>query len=284
VQESEYPIKVCIGDFQKFNLGLATCDDKRGLSTSKDTLDRYVYMAKFVKHPTDAEYRSCPDDEACSEDDTGSIKNTSTTHRDITLVICGGIALVLLLLAAFIFISLHTEVARACRGAIPQSYAGLSIKHDDSRRPFIECPVNSTSLQGLCSFDLLANGWIPTPCFDAEMHHDFVDGKSYGFFEDIKGTIRVQQETIMQGDIASYPDGLWVTFEEHLHHCRYLLNGSIRATTRESPAILDTFLDGGHMQHCFGLLDVQEKPSHIETHVKAFFVSHKCFIGRFVEQ
>lgn len=214
-------------------------------------------MANIFKDLTDVKNISCLNGEACSEDDTGSVVKTSTAHRGLTLVICGGIALLLVLLTAFIFTSLHTKTVTACRGDIPGSYASLYIQND-GHGPFIECPINSTSFLELCSFDLLTDGVDPSPCFDADMQHDCLDGKSYGFFEDIEGTRRVQQEIIMQGDIARFSEGLWVTLKEHLHHCRYLLNRSIRATTRESPVIIDTFLDGGHMQHCFRLLDGQE--------------------------
>lgn len=130
-----------------------------------------------------------------------------------------------------------------------------------------------------CHFDLLANGWIPSPCFDAEMHHDAVDGKNYEFFEDIKGEIAIDQSEIMKGDNARYPAGLFVTFHEHFEHCRYILNGSARALEPPFTGLLDDFRDSAHLRHCVDIMTQSRKPLHIETTVKAYFTSHRCYLS-----
>ncbi|KAF4632103.1 hypothetical protein G7Y89_g6027 [Cudoniella acicularis] len=169
----------------------------------------------------------------------------------------------------------HLKWGRVTAGAIQSR-----IYHDNRLGPYIICPKDPTlARQENCHFDLLANGWIPSPCFDSAMHHDFVDGKNYGFFEDVHGVRAVHQNTIMEGDISRYPDGLFVTFNEHFEHCRYILNGSSRAMVPPFTGILDDFRDSGHLQHCIGVLSESRDPLHIETTVKAYFTSHRCYLS-----
>lgn len=167
---------------------------------------------------------------------------------------------------------------RKSMGSRAFNNTGLEVQHD-SVGTFIACPDDPFSARRSgCSFDLLANGWIPAPCFDATLNHDFVNGRDYGFFLDRKGDYRVHQDTVMEGDNSRYPEGLWVTFEEHVSHCRYLVNGSIRAVSRPEGAFLDVFLDRDHMMHCFGVLGESRPSGHIETYVKAFFESRRCYV------
>lgn len=173
--------------------------------------------------------------------------------------------------------SLHTYLKW---GGVTAGAVQSRIYHDKKLSPYIVCPEDPTlARQENCQFDLLANGWIPLPCFDSEMHRDFVDGKNYGFFEDKHGLRAVHQNSIMEGDNSRYPDGLFVTFNEHFEHCRYLLNGSARAISPPFTGILDVFRDSGHLQHCIWVLSESQDPLHIETSVKAYFTSHKCYLS-----
>jgi hypothetical protein len=146
-------------------------------------------------------------------------------------------------------------------GRVAERPIQSQMDEDDKLGPYITCPEDPfLARQENCSFDLLANGWIPAPCFDSAMHHDFVDGKDYGFFEDKLGVRKVHQNTIMEGNISMYPEGLWVTFDEHFEHCRNLLNGSVRAIAPPFTGFLDTFHDEGHLQHCIGVLSESRDP------------------------
>ncbi|KAH6719401.1 hypothetical protein BKA61DRAFT_597510 [Leptodontidium sp. MPI-SDFR-AT-0119] len=154
------------------------------------------------------------------------------------------------------------------------------IFHDPLHGPYITCPEDPVlARQENCHFDLLANGWIPSPCFDSVLYHDFMDGRDYGFFEDIQGKRRVDQEVIMEGDTSTYPEGLFVTFHEHFEHCRYLLNGSSRAIAPPFTGVLDIFRNTPHLQHCIHLLTQSREPGSIETTVKAYFGSHRCYLS-----
>jgi hypothetical protein len=188
--------------------------------------------------------------------------------------------IVVVFLVTFLVLLTPTSyvLLRKNTGTRASNFTGLEVQHD-SIGTFIACSEDPISARDSgCSFDLLANGWIPAPCFDATLHHDSIDGSDYGFFLDRNGKDRVYQDTIMEGDNSRYPEGLWVTFEEHVSHCRYLVNGSIRAVSRPEPAFLDVYLDRDHMMHCFGVLGESRPSDHIETYVKAFFESRRCYI------
>ncbi|KAL2869006.1 uncharacterized protein BJX67DRAFT_31382 [Aspergillus lucknowensis] len=161
-------------------------------------------------------------------------------------------------------------------------YTGpLPIQYNDTRGPYIECPeVPFPAHPPDCTFDLLANGWVPNPCFDAELHHDMVDGHDYGFFRDRWGKDKLHQDVILRGNISDFATGLWVHFHEHVDHCWYLLNGSVRATAMQSIGRLDVWVDEEHMQHCFGLIKKKGDPTFIDYHVKALFWHHRCYLGR----
>lgn len=209
-----------------------------------------------------------------SEPDIPAELRSTQRHRRLPRIVVMATSVVaLILLAPVVYFLL-----RGSAESQAFSHTSLRIQHD-SIGSFIVCPADPLSARKSgCSFDLLANGWIPAPCFDAIMHHDFVDGSDYGFFYDRNGERRVHQDTIMEGDNSRYPEGLWVTFEEHISHCRYLVNGSIRAVSRSDTAFLDVYLDQDHMMHCFGVLGESRPSSQIETYVKAFFESRRCYI------
>ncbi|KAL9615944.1 MAG: hypothetical protein Q9160_009130 [Pyrenula sp. 1 TL-2023] len=164
-----------------------------------------------------------------------------------------------------------------------RTYAGLTVHHSPKHGPYITCEATSLlpTTPSNCTFDLLANGWIPSPCFDATMYNNRMSGQDFPFYENLNGTGLVRQATIMQGDLEMFPDGLWVTAAQHRAHCRYLVEGAVRATARPDAGVLDTFLNEGHMKHCFDVVVEDERPAEeILKNVKAFFQAHRCYVGR----
>ncbi|KAI8936758.1 hypothetical protein NX059_006005 [Plenodomus lindquistii] len=229
------------------------------------------FLTKSARLYSPKVYTSIPNSDQHDPEKTSS-SHEGQRHPPSTIVTVFSVAALILLVPVSYFL-LQTSP-----GNHASNPTDLRIQHDNNGA-FITCPDDPMSArESGCSFDLLANGWIPAPCFDAPMHHDFVDGHDYGFFLDRNGEHRVHQDTIMEGDNSRYPDGLWVTFEEHVSHCRYLVNGSVRATSRPDAAFLDVYLDRDHMMHCFGVMGEQRAPSHIETMVKAFFETRRCYI------
>ncbi|KAI9376019.1 hypothetical protein BJX61DRAFT_539185 [Aspergillus egyptiacus] len=161
----------------------------------------------------------------------------------------------------------------------------LPIHHDATLGPYIECEaVEYPATPPDCSFDLLANGWVPNPCFDAQMHRDYVDGRDYEFYRDPEGTERVAQEEILRGNISAYAFGLWVSFREHVEHCWYLVNSTVVAMAGNSGGRgrgrLDIWVDEKHMQHCLGVVREQRhEEGYIDLHIRAVFENHRCYLG-----
>ncbi|KAL3456649.1 hypothetical protein BJX64DRAFT_293910 [Aspergillus heterothallicus] len=211
-----------------------------------------------------------------------------TRRREISLsqanAGCLSLAIFLLLiLCIYLLVLLRNLPLEVERHTNDHGYKGpIAIQYDATLGPYIECekttyPARPTD----CSFDLLANGWVPSPCFDAQMHHDAVDGRDFAFYLDYPGKQKLHQEVIMQGNISMFPQGLWHSWREHVEHCWYLVNGSVRATVAGLVGRLDTWVDDGHMQHCFHLMTHEKKhdAGYVDYYFKALFGHHRCYLG-----
>ena len=113
------------------------------------------------------------------------------------------------------------------------------------------------------------------------MYKKCMSGQDFPFYKNLNGTGLVRQATLVQGDFEMFPDGLWVTAAQHRAHCRYLVEGAVRAISRPETGVLDTFLNKGHMEHCFRVVVEDARPAgEILKDVKAFFGAHRCYVGR----
>jgi hypothetical protein len=160
-------------------------------------------------------------------------------------------------------------------------FGGLPVRYDDSNGPYVICPSTggpSAALQAGCKFDLFANGWAPGPCFDAEKHAYFVNQRDYYFWLDKDKRHRVHQDKLLEGTLE-YPE-LFVSFEEHYEHCRYLLNGTQRYAHDPTLGVLDVHMNMEHMNHCIDFLRESRDPHTLEVGVKAYFGYKKCFLPR----
>jgi hypothetical protein len=148
---------------------------------------------------------------------------------------------------------------------------------------YIDCPLQSPTAarEAGCSFDLLINGYIPDPCFDAEMHEDFTAGVELGYFVDKEATEMVSTAELLKGDFDMYPMA-WLSTISHWRHCLYLINGTHRAYSRMPTVFLDAYLDQPHIQHCFGVVAGPKPPLppvQMEHPMIAVFVAeHRCYL------
>lgn len=160
-----------------------------------------------------------------------------------------------------------------------KTFGGLPVQYDDPIGPYVTCPSiggPSTALQAGCSLDLFANGWVPRPCFDAEKHDYFISQRDYYFWLDEDGRQRVHQDKLLEGTLE-YPE-LFISFEEHYDHCRYLLNTTKRYAHDPSLGVLDLHVDDGHMDHCIDFLRESREPLFVEVGTKAYFGYRKCYL------
>lgn len=176
---------------------------------------------------------------------------------------------------------LNTAISKSDRASSRRKteFGGLPVQYDDPKGPYVICPSTggpSAALEAGCGFDLFVNGWVPGPCFDEEKHTYFVNQHDYYFWLDEKKLQRIHQAQILEGTME-YPE-LFVSFEEHYEHCRYLLNATKRYARDQTLGILDLHRDEEHMNHCIDFLKESRDPYTLETGVKAYFRYKKCFL------
>lgn len=164
-----------------------------------------------------------------------------------------------------------------------QEFGGLPVQHDDRKGPYVICPPTgghpSTAFDAGCHMDLFANGWVPGPCFDREKHDYFVGLHDYYFWHDEAKQHRVHQEELLAGVIEPYPE-LFVSFEEHWEHCRYLLNTTQRYAHDPTVGVLDVHTNHEHMEHCIDFIRESRDPYNLEDGVIAYFGYRKCYLPR----
>lgn len=113
--------------------------------------------------------------------------------------------------------------------------------------PIYHCGNSSSEARSLgCIFDLSLVGWVPAPCFDADLNQRFMDW-GWRFFEDQNGTIEVPLERIAES--AGTREPFWAQHGYHITHCELAwermhraLMGGKRLTTH--------MLNLEHTRHC----------------------------------
>ncbi|KAL2848204.1 hypothetical protein BJX68DRAFT_267651 [Aspergillus pseudodeflectus] len=192
-----------------------------------------------------------------------------------------GLSLLLLLTACIYLLLLLRNLPLEMQSLVTDyAYKGpLPIEYDATHRAYITCPeVASDDNPSDCVLDLLAHGWVPNPCFDAQMHNDMLATHNYAFFRSRFGHEELGQDVVLQGNMSMDKPELWVRYADHVDSCLYLLNGSLRATAMRSVGRLDSWLDDGGMQHCFDVIRSSQDPKKMHTRVKVVFESRKCYL------
>ncbi|KAK4619301.1 hypothetical protein CLAFUW4_10883 [Fulvia fulva] len=108
-----------------------------------------------------------------------------------------------------------------------------------------------------CMFELWSFSWIPEPCFDADLHDEFL--KTWpsrepvigGYYSDVKGSVQIPLENVLQGTA----NGSFTTWGQHYWHCAFALRKIFRILEEENLAesmSLMTALDRSthHLNHC----------------------------------
>lgn len=188
------------------------------------------------------------------------------------------------ILGGTLVLTVKSTILNAALPNSPQKapeFGGLPVQYNDPTGPYIICPSTggpSSAFEAGCQMDLFANGWVPGPCFDAEKHAYFVSLHDYRFWADEEKKHRVHQDALLSGTLE-YPE-LFVSFEEHWEHCRYLLNGTQRHAHDPRLGILDIHMDTEHINHCIDFLQESRDPYNLEKDVIAYFGYRKCFLPR----
>lgn len=126
--------------------------------------------------------------------------------------------------------------------------ARASLYSEEARlNPKYHCGNSSNEAVALgCIFDLSLVGYVPAPCFDADLNRRFMDW-GWRFFEDQNGTREVSLERIAES--AGTREPFWAQHGYHITHCELAwermhraLQGGKRLTTH--------MLNLEHTRHC----------------------------------
>lgn len=113
--------------------------------------------------------------------------------------------------------------------------------------PKYHCGNSSAEARSLgCVFDLSLVGWVPEPCFDAELNQRFMDW-GWRFFEDQNGTIEASLERIIES--AGTREPFWAQHGYHITHCELAWERMHRALKGGKP-LTTHLLNLHHTKHC----------------------------------
>lgn len=113
--------------------------------------------------------------------------------------------------------------------------------------PKYHCGNSSTEAKELgCVFDLSLVGYVPVPCFDADLNQRFMDW-GWRFFEDQNGTREVSLERIAES--AGTREPFWAQHGYHITHCELAWERMHRAL-RGGKRLTTHLLNLEHTRHC----------------------------------
>lgn len=134
--------------------------------------------------------------------------------------------------------------------------ARVSLYSEGARlHPKYHCGNSSAEARALgCIFDLGLVGYVPAPCFEADLNQRFMDW-GWRFFEDQDGTKEVSLERIEES--AGTREPFWAQHGYHITHCELAwermhraLQGGKRLTTH--------MLNLEHTRHCGMMTEMRD--------------------------
>ncbi|KAK0120161.1 hypothetical protein ONS95_011567 [Cadophora gregata] len=164
------------------------------------------------------------------------------------------------------------------RASVVAKLASQDKLHPPSNETILHCGESPFTHGNGCTLDIVLSGWIPDPCFDAELYADYTGPGSPDIFyyTTQAATERIAQDVVMKGHLT----GVWTTWGEHITHCEYVLKGLGRVMVNQSLGINEKYLDFEHTQHCIdaiaGRHNMQMPLDRVTTHLE--FEDIACFV------
>lgn len=134
--------------------------------------------------------------------------------------------------------------------------ARASLYSEEARQnPKHHCGNSSVEAKSLgCVFDLSLVGFVPAPCFDADLNQRFMDW-GWRFFEDQNGTREVSIERIEES--AGTREPFWAQHGYHITHCE-LAWERIHRALQNGKRLTTHMLNMEHTRHCGMMTELRD--------------------------
>jgi hypothetical protein len=106
-------------------------------------------------------------------------------------------------------------------------------------------PVEARELG--CTYDVLGNIWVPTPCLDSENLEDFKRMAPWLAYSSANATRQLTMEEMSEYII---PDGYWTPVREHMIHCSLMWRRLHKGFQQDKKLLDKHVLQFGHTVHC----------------------------------
>jgi hypothetical protein len=120
-----------------------------------------------------------------------------------------------------------------------------------------------------CTYDILSNAWIPSPCSDENSIQEYQTDGSWFPFADSNHTQPLEREEL--GDLGMY----YTNMRDHIVHCAVLWKRQFRAWKEGWKYLDDVLVDEKHTMHCADfLVDMTDKGTDFRKQPIEVIVGH----------
>lgn len=98
-----------------------------------------------------------------------------------------------------------------------------------------------------CTYDVLGNIWVPTPCLDTENLAEFKRMAPWQAYDSAKAEQQLTEEEMSEYLI---PDGYWTPVREHMIHCALMWRRLHKGFEQDARLLDKHVLSYHHTEHC----------------------------------
>ena len=116
------------------------------------------------------------------------------------------------------------------------------------RMKTLDCGSSSAEARNNgCTYDVLGNIWVPTPCLDTENLADFKRMAPWQAYDSANATNQLTEEEMSEYII---PDGYWTPVREHMIHCALMWRRLHKGFEKDARLLDKHVLSYHHTEHC----------------------------------
>jgi hypothetical protein len=113
-----------------------------------------------------------------------------------------------------------------------------------------------------CHYDVLADLWVPAPCFDNETVSEYKELSPWRGYSDENGTRLLSEREMSESQ--SHESGYYTPARDHLIHCALMLKRLHKGYVKGRQYLDSNSGDWNHTVHCVGALIQMEKATQAE--------------------